>query len=310
MKNIILTDAGGQYGLGHLSRTLAIAQGLKSKGMDFNFYIRGNYNSNDLTDEFSYIRFDWINNPINVIDKIVILDSYDADKDLCKKIYQNAKKVLFIDDYNRIPYPGGFVLNSVIGAESINYPKNEKIKYLLGIKYHPLRKEFWDVPKKNINKKIKKILITFGGSDVKNKTPEILKILTNNYPNIEKKIIIGSDFININKIKKYVDEKTTLIYSPDAKKIKEEMFDCDYAISAAGQTLYELARIGVPTYAVQVADNQKNNILNWDINNVLLPEDTSYSFPNYSLRKFVSKMGRKAIDGKGVYRIYERLIND
>ena len=46
----------------------------------------------------------------------------------------------FIDDYNRIPYPGGYVLNSVINADAIDYPVNDKISYLLGPRFHPLRR--------------------------------------------------------------------------------------------------------------------------------------------------------------------------
>ncbi len=45
--------------------------------------------------------------------------------------------------------------------------------------------------------------------------------------------------------------------------MKNAMIKCDIAISAAGQTLFELARIGVPTYAVQVAENQTLNMLSW-----------------------------------------------
>ena len=40
-------------------------------------------------------------------------------------------------------------------------------------------------------------------------------------------------------------------------------FNVDLAISASGQTLYELACIGVPTIAIGIIDNQKNNIKNW-----------------------------------------------
>ena len=41
------------------------------------------------------------------------------------------------------------------------------------------------------------------------------------------------------------------------------MGQVDLAVSAAGQTLYELAQMGVPTIAIQVADNQKDNIEGW-----------------------------------------------
>ena len=54
-----------------------------------------------------------------------------------------------------------------------------------------------------------------------------------------------------------------LIYSPNSAEIIDAMSSVDLAISASGQTLYELACIGVPTVAVGIIDNQKNNIKNW-----------------------------------------------
>jgi len=46
--------------------------------------------------------------------------------------------------------------------------------------------------------------------------------------------------------------------------MKRVMAASDMAISAAGQTLYELARIGVPTIATAVVKNQLNNVQGWE----------------------------------------------
>jgi UDP-4-amino-4,6-dideoxy-N-acetyl-beta-L-altrosamine N-acetyltransferase len=45
--------------------------------------------------------------------------------------------------------------------------------------------------------------------------------------------------------------------------MRDVMLESDIAISACGQTLYELARVGVPTVAVAVAENQMNNAEGW-----------------------------------------------
>jgi spore coat polysaccharide biosynthesis predicted glycosyltransferase SpsG len=107
-------------------------------------------------------------------------------------------------------------------------------------------------------------MVTFGGDDAKNMTPKILKFLCNNYPNLKKNIIIGKAFKNIDKIKKESDKNTKLIYYPNAEEIKEIMLESDMAISAGGQTLYELARVGVPTVGVCIADNQLGSIKEWE----------------------------------------------
>ncbi|GAG53024.1 unnamed protein product, partial [marine sediment metagenome] len=127
----------------------------------------------------------------------------------------------------------------------------------------PLRKEFWEVPEKKIKENIESIMITFGGDDAKNITPEILAFLNDKYPELNKNVIIGRAYQNIDEIKKGADKNTNLIYYPNAEKIKEIMLNSDIAISAGGQTLYELARIGVPTIGICIAHDQFLNLINW-----------------------------------------------
>ena len=62
---------------------------------------------------------------------------------------------VYIDDNKRLDYPKGIVVNGSIYAEELNYPHKNGPTYLLGIKYAPLRKEFWEVPEKKIKKRLK-----------------------------------------------------------------------------------------------------------------------------------------------------------
>jgi len=307
---IILTEAGKSYGYGHLTRCLAIAQGFKENNVNSHFFLRGDSQPKMMLNEFDWQSIDWIEHEVDVLGKIVILDSYHTDEEFCKKIFNKADRVLFVDDNNRVPYPGGYVLNSVIGAENIDYPLNDKITYLFGPAYHPLRKEFWHVPDKVIRRNIEKILITFGGTDVTNETPGVLRFLTNEYVNLEKHVVIGKGFTNVDEIKAVEDENTVLIYYPDAATMKNEMLECDVAISAAGQTIYELARVGVFTYAVKVAENQDKNLTRWMETGFLSPFDTSIILPEKVYREKACIIGSEIIDGQGVHRIVEILAND
>jgi len=313
---IIFTEAGKNYGYGHLTRCLALAQGFKKRGVESTFYIRGNHDVGKFLSGFIWYSKDWLINQIDTQGHIVIIDSYYADEFFCNKIYQTANKVIFFDDYNRINYPGGLVLNSVLNADRLLYSENQSITYLLGSKYHPFRQEFWEAKQKEIKSKVEKILITFGGSDMTNETPQILKMLTLKYPDIKKHVIIGSGFSNIHEIETESDKNTILIYSPNAEQMKTEMQDCDLAISAAGQTTYELARIGTPSLIKKIAENQDCVINSWveqecfqrffDIN------DLEEGIENYSfeLRMLHSVNAIKMVDGKGIDRVFEKVLND
>ena len=306
-KVVILTEAGTRFGYGHLVRCLAIAQGFKERNIDSSFYLRGDSSPEEILDGFQWENLDWLERAPDVAGKIVILDSYYSDVKFCKNIYFRAGEVLFIDDYNRIPYPGGFVLNSVIGAKETDYLCNNQVTCLFGPDYHPLRKEFWNVPDKVVNQVVKKVLITFGGSDTTNETPNVLKTLIALHPELEKHVVIGRGFLNIGEIKKVADQSTLLIYYPDAEKMKQLMMECDIAISAAGQTIYELARVGVPTFAVKVVDNQDAMIKRLKEINFLIGLENIAMIPDYNIRICFRKLGRSIVDGKGVQRIVESI---
>jgi spore coat polysaccharide biosynthesis predicted glycosyltransferase SpsG len=204
----------------------------------------------------------------------------------------------------------------------LNYPQKDKQIYLLGTKYIPLRKEFWDVPEKEIKKELKSIMITFGGDDMRNMTPSVLKFFVEMYPDLEKKVVIGKGFQNINEILQVVDRNTEVFYFPDAQKMKEIMLTSDLAVSAGGQTLYELARVGTPTIAIAVADNQMRNVKGWEevgfIKYVGWWQDSDLfkkleifveEFKNLEERKKSSSVGRKFVDGKGSRRVVEFVLN-
>ena len=53
--------------------------------------------------------------------------------------------------------------------------KTIKLNFLLGPKYTLMREEFQDLSRTNINKDVKSLLITVGGSDELNLMPKIIK---------------------------------------------------------------------------------------------------------------------------------------
>lgn len=327
MRIVILTEVGEKIGFGHLSRCNAIYEAFGSKSIFPEFILNADETIKDLLKEKKYRIFNWVKEQKRLLKlikdvDILIMDSYQAGLNLYKRISETVKIPLYIDDNKRLDYPRGIVMNGSIYAEEINYPKKEGNSYLLGVKYAPLRKEFWKVPRRKINKNIDKIMITFGGNDVKNMTTKILKYLKKEYPNLKKRIIIGKGFSNIKEIEREKDKKTKLIYYPDAKKMKESMLESDIAISGGGQTLYELARVGVPTVVLAIADNQLNNIRGWQkvgfieyvgwYNNKNLLSRLSKGIDMVSSYGEIikrSKAGRNFINGRGAEAIVKALFN-
>lgn len=326
LKVYILTEAGKNVGFGHLMRMMGICQAFETKNIRPTFIINGDESVVEYLKETDYEIFNWLDNQERLFDMIkdadiAIIDSYMADDAIYEKISNLVKLPVYYDDNNRIEYPSGVVVNGNIHAKDLVYPKRDVINYLLGLEYLPLRKEFWDVPEKKVREKVEAIMVTFGGDDSRNMTPKVLKLLAENYPNIKKNVIIGKGFKNIKEIEKASDENTVLNYFPDAQKMKEVMLESDIAISAGGQTLYELARVGVPTVAVIVADNQIGNVTNFLCKNLIYHSEF-YSDSNlnknikksvfdlfeYEKRTRINIMLRNQLDGLGQNRLIEHLM--
>ena len=327
MKVFIITEGGRNIGFGHITRCTALYNAFEEKEIQPVFIINGDQTVKDLLSDKNYKIINWLQKKkeffgiINNAD-VVIIDSYLANYKLYEKISKLVKVPVYIDDNKRVDYPKGIVVNGTVCADELNYPKKEDITYLLGTKYVPLRKEFWDVPEKEIKQNIEKAMITFGGDDAKNMTPKVLKVLNEKYPGLIKRVIIGKGFKNIKQIEILKDVKTELIYYPDAEKMKKVMLESDIAISAAGQTLYELAKVGVPTIAIAIADNQMNNVKGWQkagfieyagwwkdeklLANILVCID---NLENKETRLEKSLIGRKLVDGMGCFRIIDYLLD-
>jgi len=325
MKVYIITEGGKNIGLGHITRCVSIYQAFEEAGAQSQLIINGDETVQDLLKGNNCKVFDWLNKKKLLFDilgraDIVFIDSYLADVDLYERVSDTAWTAVYFDDNMRIEYPKGFVLNGAVLAERMPYPKRKGVTYLLGTRYTPLRKEFWDLPAKTIHQDIKCVMVTFGGADTRNLTPKALKLLADTYPHLLKKVIVAKAFGNMAELEELKDDNTELLYSPNAAEMKNAMLESDIAISACGQTLYELARVGIPTIGICVAANQLQNIKGWEDtgfikhpiswNDVHLANKTTALMSHLqssSLRKHISETAREFVDGKGAVRIVELL---
>ena len=320
MQVTILTEGGKDIGYGHITRCTSIYQAFEEIGIQSQLIVNGDETIEYLLKGKNYKVFNWLNNEelFEILENsnIVFIDSYLAKYDIYERISEQVETSVYFDDDLRIDYPKGFVLNGAILAEQMPYPKKEGITYLLGAQYAPLRKEFWDTPVKLIRREIETLMVTFGGSDMCNVTPRIQKLLNDTYPDLRKKIILTRCFANISVIEKLRDKNTELIYEPDANELHEVMQESDIAISAGGQTLYELARVGVPTIGICIAKNQLQNVNGWSksglleyigwyndenlLNNL---RDAISKLTPYKERLTRSEKSRNYINGRGCKRI-------
>lgn len=324
---MILTEGGMGIGFGHIARCISLSEAFEERGVVSTMCINGDDTVHDLLDESKYRALKWNGSEQGLSEliknfNIVVVDSYLAQQVVYEDVSRLTSCAVYLDDDMRIEYPRGVVVNGSICSEELPYPPKDNVTLMLGSRYMLLRKEFWSVPKKEVREGIDTILITFGGDDVRDMTPTVLELLVNQFPKIKKKVIIGRAFQNVNRIEEMMDLATELIYYPSVKELKNTMINSDIAVSAAGQTLGELARVGVPTVALGIAHNQINNIKGWSsvgciefagwYDDPCLQEKLLSCIRALSpkdVRGTRSSLGQSFVDGMGSFRIVDHVLN-
>ncbi|MEM5875587.1 MAG: glycosyltransferase [Candidatus Aenigmatarchaeota archaeon] len=299
MKALILTEAGENIGFGHLTRCIGLYQGFREKKITVEIVVNTDTTTDFLLKNIKHRKIDWLKNRDIIFNEIknvdiVVIDSYLADLNFYKKVSCIVKTPVYIDDYKRLNYPKGIVVNPSIYGDKLKYPKRKDVKYLLGKDYIILRKEFWNVPKKKINKEIKNVLITFGGMNREELAQRIKKYL-------EQKFNFNVFITNSSK-------------NFTAKQMLKMMLKSDLCISGGGQTTYELARVGVPTIGICFAKNQIMNLKYGERLGYLLFGGW-YTDENLmsKIKKLIDGLLERyknvncVIDGKGVKRIIKKL---
>jgi len=295
------TEAGTKRGMGHLMRSHTICEKFKEENFETSFFLDSDINFDYKFNNINY--FSWDKLEIDFNYDVVFIDSYEANIDIYDAISNIAKIAVYIDDYGRLKYPKGIIINFAPDSKELFFKKpQEKYNYLLGLEYIPIRKEFII---SNIQKK-EQIFIMFGGSDVGKLSESILKSIDN--ISIPKVIVVNNEntFKELNKY-----NNTKVLYKPKDSELISAMASSSIAISTASMTLYELSFFNIPTIIIALNHNQKVGAIQSIKHNLAekLLEIKKENWEN-KLQDYIEEIRikdnfitKRAIDGKGTQRI-------
>lgn len=250
MKSIVIrVDATVTTGAGHLIRCLAIAEQLEK----FRFSVTL-WGAIDLDISHHYRVIDYrIDDTLPISTELLIVDSYSEDSAQLNYYFSRVPTVVLDDENNRGIFKATAVVNPI---DRNDYERINFQKCLLGFDYAILRQQFKHACRNEYSRR-NRILLVMGGSDFGGLTLPICQHLSQ-FPTISCRldVVIGPGCQDKEFILSFCERNGIKVYE-NVGNIETFMACAKSAITAGGGTVFELAYMGVPSYMIEVASNQR-----------------------------------------------------
>ncbi|MBP3783453.1 MAG: UDP-2,4-diacetamido-2,4,6-trideoxy-beta-L-altropyranose hydrolase [Butyrivibrio sp.] len=313
----IRADANKIIASGHVMRCITIAKELIALGESVTFFVADNEGKSLVDsvgkelDHFEVVvlgrAYDHMEDELPVLKKelkardvnALLVDSYFVTKRYFEAI-SGICPVAYMDDLGKEPYPVDVLINysgyyEALGYESLyeNMSGHNGLptKLLLGLKYAPLRRQFYEdelsggkvvqdintgdfanaTPDTDSN--ALRILLTAGGADIHGMLLSTLEaardkgLLASKDAPAKKtviwEVVVGNLVSDAASIDALSEQYSNINIHHSVTNMASLMRSCDLAVAAAGTMLTECAAVRLPAIFYQVADNQKYNVEFW-----------------------------------------------
>lgn len=348
MTVVFRADASQTIGTGHVMRCLTLAQALRDKGATVEFICRefeGNLCSLIEDKQFRVHRLpnlpsrateetevtgleaDWEDDALRTVAVLkelpskpdwLIVDHYALDKKWEAEVRPYASPLMVIDDLANRPHDCDLLLDQNYLPDSQRYDAlvPSSCRKLLGPKYALLREEFGAAREtlRERDGEVRRILVSFGGSDPSNETRKVLVAIRDSGFNVAVDVVVGLTNPHRSSLDNFIADMPDTALHIQSDSMAELMVKADLAVGAGGSTMWERCCLGLPSFVVTVAENQEASTAAMAIDGYLFYLGKSVSISettilkalegvrnNFFLRN-LSKRGLELVDGKGVQR--------
>ncbi len=268
MKRILFrADGTSQTGMGHIMRSLALAEMLSESavdaggGFDCRFAIQQPSDAvaklmarqgiplvalktNDLDELLRYV----------TADDVVVLDGYTFNEDFQRAVRQQVHKLIFIDDLMLGKQVADVVINHAGDVTVTDYQTEPYTRLLLGAPYALVNPAFRQKaqPKDGENK----AFVNMGGADPHNVSREVVELLLTQNEALRVTVVLGSANPHADTFADLPKDRLSIQYNLSAKQMARAIGGSGLSIVAASTIAYEVATVSRPMVIIQTADNQ------------------------------------------------------
>ena len=346
-------DANENIGLGHTMRCLALADGFRALGHECTFIIASDSKSDGIIEKRGYSVQRLNNGYLKMAEEteelskilsdsevIYIVDSYfvpDGYYEKVKEIIGSRGATVCFDDEIIKAFPTDGLINYNLYANEESYEELYKAsglklpKLYLGGAYIPIRTDVEELPgelvisRKDENEK--HVLLSCGGADPEGVAVKFLRFLKENPTGVGKFVFhipIGAVNAAAEEIRSLAGDLPRVRLYGHIAQFRAFMRQMDYAIAAAGSTLYELCMEGIPTVTYILADNQREIALKFHMMDLMTYAGDCREYSGFvwdllesledldgrtDLEELKVKM-KNTVDGQGAKRLAEVLLKD
>ncbi|MCB5189972.1 UDP-2,4-diacetamido-2,4,6-trideoxy-beta-L-altropyranose hydrolase [Methylobacillus arboreus] len=253
-KAIVLADCGELIGLGHLRRTLVLASALTDVGVECLIYTPFASGAN-IVREYGFKHYAWPEN-LELLPEadIIVTDSYRLPSDIQLVWKHLFKLIVAIDDVGDNASHVDVIINGNIYAELISYKNNINSKLLVGSEYSLIRPEFFGIGAGRVTNAVKRVLISFGGTDDGKYAFAIAKALLEREAELVIDLIVSPLYSELKNA--YGIQHPRLSVHHNNPDMVQLMGMASLYIGAPGGTLIEAMAAQLPFVVVKIAENQ------------------------------------------------------
>jgi UDP-2,4-diacetamido-2,4,6-trideoxy-beta-L-altropyranose hydrolase len=292
---VLVADARGEDGLGHLARCSAVAAALARAGLATRMLGLGL--------ERALVRsgLEWepVAGPA-MIDPVsggaLVLDSYDVGDDDVAAARRGARYVVF-EDRGRRRDAADLVVAPAEG-------RSDDPRRLTGLQHACLGPDYWDARPATGSDPVRRILVAVGGANAAD-GGAIAGLVAEAVSGAEVRVVRGP------AARWAAPAGTTVLEAPAS--LRDALCASDLVVCSAGQTMLEALACGAPCVAFVTAENQRSQVrlLEREGAIVLAADDLAdrvralVAAPD--ARRAQARRGRAIVDGRGALRVAARI---
>ena len=328
MRILLRCDGGGAVGVGHVMRSLALAEAAVAAGHEV--VVAGHF-------EGSFLQAQLAAAPVEVVELRDIVD-----ESLAELAQRFEPDVLHVDSYEpRGWLMGSFVLSNVedgsfgrgpadvvidptFGAELSPRPDDGSTLLLRGSRYAPIRQRVLDARRSaevvgtigdSSSSVARSVLVVMGGTDPVGLAPAAVGLLARTGLGLDVTVIAVGENAERAQVAAQGSALSVDVLAP-VDDLAALMARQDLVVSAAGTSVWELCCLGVPMAVVWAVDNQRDGydrvvaagaavgLGGPDLaRNVGAVAQLRKALTDAAVRADLVRAGRQVVDGLGAWRV-------